>query len=682
MRVVVHDYSGHSFQIQLSRSLARRGHTVLHLHGPFYNSGKGALARRHDDPPSFDAAGIELGSTFETYSPIRRLLQERAYGRLLARRVRAFAPDVVLSSNTPLFSQRLLFLECRRVGAGIVFWQQDIYSLGMRSALAAVPGGDLLAKTFTVIERGLLLKTDAIVTISSDFIPTLADWGVALDRVQVIENWAPLDEMPVVDRRNGWSDEHGLTEKTVLLYAGTLGKKHNPDLLLRLARHFERRDDVCVVVISEGVGSQWLAQKASEEGVANLLVLPFQPYERLPEVLGTGDVLLVILEPEAGVFAVPSKVLTYQSAARPILASLPAENLAARVISASESGLSVESDDVAGFLQAAQHLVDDTSLRGRLGANGRSHAVNAFDIDAVTDRFEKVLEAATPGRRDGCGRPIGGSEGRRLAALLVHQARRVTQMPAAFSNWPAALARVCLGSRIRRNDTVTFVTRSGTRLSCPNRSGARVPVFEVFAEDCYRLRWFLGPPSDSPRHVLDIGAHIGSFALQVAEIDPAARVLCYEASSTTATFLRRNIEENGLADRITVRQAAVSSESGWGVLADNGAAGCENGLVLRADDAVGARLGNRVATHSFDDVVCDSGGPVDLVKIDCEGAEYGMILTSAPDSWRDVRQIVLEYHPVPGHDWGQLETYLVGLGFDVVDHERVSSRQGTVWLSR
>ena len=51
MRILVHDYSGHPFQVQLSRELSRRGHDVTHSFSEVYVSGKGHLtaeARRVD----------------------------------------------------------------------------------------------------------------------------------------------------------------------------------------------------------------------------------------------------------------------------------------------------------------------------------------------------------------------------------------------------------------------------------------------------------------------------------------------------------------------------------------------------------------------------------------------------------------------------------------------------------
>src|SRR5215207_4463434 len=135
MRILVHDYSGHPFQVQLSRELARRGHEVLHLHWPGYVTGKGSLERRPDDPAGFAVEAIRFDEPFHKYSALRRPLQELAYARPLVAAVRAHAPDVVVSSNTPLFAQRSFLAACRRASLAFVFWQQDIYSVAMKRIL-------------------------------------------------------------------------------------------------------------------------------------------------------------------------------------------------------------------------------------------------------------------------------------------------------------------------------------------------------------------------------------------------------------------------------------------------------------------------------------------------------------------------------------------------------------------
>jgi glycosyltransferase involved in cell wall biosynthesis len=239
------------------------------------------------------------------------------------------------------------------------------------------------------LERGLLRASEEVVVISEDFLPVLRSWGIVESDVSVIQNWAALDELPQLPRENAWAEEHGLSGHTVFLYSGTLGFKHDPSLLLELARWAGRRDAV-VVVVSEGPGADWLAEHGRNEPALRLL--PYQPHDRLPEVLASADVLVALLEPEAGAFSVPSKILTYLCSARPLLVSVPTDNLAARVVERSGGGVVVRPGDASAFLGAAARLLADEGLREELGARGRTYAESAFDVEPVARRFEEILE--------------------------------------------------------------------------------------------------------------------------------------------------------------------------------------------------------------------------------------------------------------------------------------------------
>jgi len=280
----------------------------------------------------------------------------------------------------------------------VVFWQQDVYSLAMRVHLAQRLGrvGDLVGRALMAAERWLLRSSARIVVISDDFVPMLDRWGVDPQRVSVIENWAPLAELPPCSRPNRWSDRHGVdADDVVLLYAGTLGLKHEPSLLLEVARRFRGRPEVRVIVASEGPGADWLREHLDAD--TNLEILPFQPYEDLPKMLGTGDVLMVLLEPEAGVYSVPSKVLTYHCAGRPVLGAMPEENLASRIIARQGSGIVVRAGDATAMADAAERLVDDVELRTSMGAAARMYAERTFDIDRIASEFERIVDAAQQG---------------------------------------------------------------------------------------------------------------------------------------------------------------------------------------------------------------------------------------------------------------------------------------------
>lgn len=391
MRIVVHDYVGYAFPAQLARALARRGHDVLFLHCRSFVAGKGLVESREGDPPTLAFDSVTLAGSFAKYDVRRRIAHERQTGSELAHRVADFRADAVLSSNAPLIVQRALLQTTHAHGGRFVFWQQDVISaaarrvLGRRSRLVGAAAENAVA----VLERRLLRASDAVVVISDDFLALLRRWGIEEARTTVIENWAPLDELPVLARDNPWAREQALLDRFAFLYSGTLGFKHDPSLLLELAR-WARGHESVVAVVSEGPGSDWLAREGA--GEPGLLLLPYQPYERLPEVLASADVLLALLEPDAGLFSVPSKVLTYLCAARPLLVSVARDNLAARVVERSGGGLVVPPNDPEALTEAAGALHADEGLRLELGRRARSYAETAFDLTRIADQFEQVLE--------------------------------------------------------------------------------------------------------------------------------------------------------------------------------------------------------------------------------------------------------------------------------------------------
>jgi glycosyltransferase involved in cell wall biosynthesis len=238
-----------------------------------------------------------------------------------------------------------------------------------------------------------------VVAITADVLPVLGRWGVPRDRIEVIENWAPLEALPVRPRRNEWGAAHGLDDKLVYLYSGSLASRHDPALLLALAHRLAERAEARLVAISEGPGAEWLAAARASLPADNLIVLPFQPFDRMKDALASSDVLLAALDAEAGQFSVPTKILAYLCASRPILAALPESNLAARTLQRSGAGIVVDPGDEHAFCEAAEWLAREPGLRARLGVAGRRYAEAHFPIGEIAARFEPVCARAVAGAK-------------------------------------------------------------------------------------------------------------------------------------------------------------------------------------------------------------------------------------------------------------------------------------------
>jgi len=393
MKILVHDFAGHPFQIQLSSELARRGHSVVHAYFADIPGPKGKF-NSPGESSNLRIEPIRVTRQFAPYSYFQRMITHREYASILASKIREFNPDVVLSGNTPTDAQYLLNRECRRQNIRFIHWMQDFYALALEALLTrklGSTGGKICALPFHLLERNIFKSSDAVVYISNDFAAYAARQNYSPNRSVVIENWASLEDLPVRPKDNQWARQNNLHDKFVFLYSGTMGLKHNPNTLLQLAHRFKSSRDVRVALVSQGIGRDFLEDAKKRECLDNLVLLDFQPYGQLPDVLASADVLLASVEPDAGAFCVPSKILSYMCSARPILMSVSPQNLAARIVTRSDAGFVTAPGDDDDFINRAVELYENRDRALELAQNARRYAESTFDIDQIGSIFEAVL---------------------------------------------------------------------------------------------------------------------------------------------------------------------------------------------------------------------------------------------------------------------------------------------------
>ena len=413
MRILIHDYAGHPFQADLSRSLAARGHQVTHAWFAADTGPKGRLQRIASDPKGLEFA--PLGAQI-AYSKTNFLLRRRgdiAYGKALARQVRQTCPELVLSGNTPTEAQDALVSACARSGSPFVYWCQDFYALAASRILARkLPLlGPVIGAYYKALERRQMQGAAAIIHITDGFYRQTDAWGLDRNKIAVIPNWGPIAEIAPLDRNTDWARQQALQPGARFVYTGTLAAKHNPALLAALADALGAQEEL--VLVASGSGADQLAARKTATRLHRLRPLGLQPIEALGQVLASADVLLAMIERDAGDFSVPSKILSYLCAGRPIVLAAPQDNLAAQIVKISGAGTVVEPEDIAGFVRAALAFRDAPKAAQRAGASGRAYAEAQFDLQAITDRFEAVFARA-------CSPPKAQNEPAR-AALRRHQ---------------------------------------------------------------------------------------------------------------------------------------------------------------------------------------------------------------------------------------------------------------------
>lgn len=390
-RILLHDYGGHPFSLQLARSLARKGLGVWYLH-----SGKmQALQRANyaNEHPNLVVDHVEISQNFAKYSMVKRWFQEREYGKALVQKTAAIQAEIVISSTSPLDVQAALLGQAKHRQQKFIFWWQDITGLAIREILSKKNYllGQLAGNYYIQLEKHLLHQSDAVIAIADEFRPIYQQWGLDEKKLSILPNWAPLDALPCLPKETEWSRKHRLHDKFVFLFSGTLALKQNPDVFIHLARHFEHQPQVAIVVISEGPGANWLQTEKETKRLTNLQILPFQSSLEHPYALSSADVLITSLENHAGSYSVPSKTLSYLCAGRPILVSAPLNNQSTRIVLENQAGVAATPGNATDLCAQAQQLFDSADLRKKMGVNARQYAEKTFNIDKITESFLNCL---------------------------------------------------------------------------------------------------------------------------------------------------------------------------------------------------------------------------------------------------------------------------------------------------
>ncbi|MDN5894571.1 MAG: FkbM family methyltransferase [Nocardioides sp.] len=265
---------------------------------------------------------------------------------------------------------------------------------------------------------------------------------------------------------------------------------------------------------------------------------------------------------------------------------------------------------------------------------------------------------------------------------VSHAAKRTKQTVQSFDNGPRILADLFTKRLLGRPGDITLKLK-GYDVVAPNVPGARFPVYEALVEDAYRIPWLTAGLSASPL-ALDLGGHIGSFALAFASAQASGRVACFEATPGTFGYLEQNISRNGLSARVVAHNIAVSDHEGELVMASHGDGSGHNGVLHLGETGLTTISVPCVPAASAFAMTSEKfGDPVEVVKMDIEGAEYDMILNSSPADWASVQRVVMEYHDLPGRSWSELASWFASVGLIEQDREADPHKNlGLAWLSR
>lgn len=296
--------------------------------------------------------------------------------------------DVVLVYGPPLAGPNLAALVAARHRAKLITVIYDIYpDIAVETGKVKNPLVIGLAK---IAEKTQYWSADKILVLSEGFKKTLVAKGVPAEKIVVIPVWLDPNEIKPMDRDNPWRREQGIPlDKFVVLYAGTIGVISNARMVADAARLLKDREDILFLFVGDGEEKPIVEARVKEYQLRNVRFLPYQPRERLAEVQATADVGLVTLAPGRGRTSVPSKVLGYMAAARPIIACVDPDSDTASDVNSARIGFVVHHEE--SLAATIVSYVDKPDDRLAAGERARKHFELEYSKTALLPRYELIL---------------------------------------------------------------------------------------------------------------------------------------------------------------------------------------------------------------------------------------------------------------------------------------------------
>ncbi len=303
--------------------------------------------------------------------------------------------DLLFIVTPPLSNAITAYLLKNTKGLKSVLNVQDIYPDAAISA--GVIRNRVIIHVLKKVEKWIYGSADRITVISSGFLDNLMGKGVPHSKVSVVPNWLDVEGIIPLPRENDYASAYGLQGKFIVLYSGTIGLVSGAELLLDCASSLESRKDILFLFVGEGVTKERIASEAQRRQLPNVRFLPFQSREKLSEVFSSSDVTVLTLRKGQGKYSVPSKILGYMAAARPVVASVDLDSDTGKVVHDAKCGICVDAGDVAGMTAAILELYQDRRRAEVLGRNGREFLVRNFERKEMTARYEALFKSCLEG---------------------------------------------------------------------------------------------------------------------------------------------------------------------------------------------------------------------------------------------------------------------------------------------
>jgi len=409
MKILIYSYNYHPEPIgiaplmtELAEGLVKRGHEVRVVTGmPNYPERRIYDGYRGKLYLTEERNGVKLQRCYVWIRPQpgfidRALLEISFVATSFVQALNGWKPDLLFLTIPPLPACVPAAVLKKIFGCPLVVNLQDI--LPDAAVHTGLMSNAKLIQIFSKLEAFAYRHADRISVIADGFVDNLLAKGVPQNKLALIANWVDTDFIRpapanVSKDKNPFRQQNGLQGKFIALYSGNIARTQGLETLVEAATHLRDCPEMAIVIVGEGKAREELQALRDRLNANNVTLLPFQPREKLPEMLAAADVGLVMQKSNVIAFNMPSKIQVLLASGLPIVASVPAEGTAAQAVRNSQGGRTVAPEDPQAIAQALRDLYQNPALVQQLAVNARQFALDQYAFSRALDRYEDLFQS-------------------------------------------------------------------------------------------------------------------------------------------------------------------------------------------------------------------------------------------------------------------------------------------------
>jgi putative colanic acid biosynthesis glycosyltransferase WcaI len=253
----------------------------------------------------------------------------------------------------------------------------------------------VISRTFDFLNNKALSYSDMVVPLGNSMKQKLEQQGVVPNHIKVIPDSVDTDFLKPIERNaSKILGELDLNGKFVVMYSGNIGLSQDFSSILKAAALVHV--PFMLVFVGDGSGKDDLMKESSELGLKNIISLPYQPYDELPNSLNIADLHLIPLKREISGSIVPSKLYPILAIGKPYLAIANQESEPVNIAKQFGCGLWAEPGDVIDIKEKIEWSIKNRPKLLEMGMVGRKIALECYNKDKVTKEWVKTIDSLIP----------------------------------------------------------------------------------------------------------------------------------------------------------------------------------------------------------------------------------------------------------------------------------------------